>query len=163
MIFAYHVPVAGNKKSYAAMVLGTLMAGGMSSRLFTEIREKRNLAYAVKGDSDINKFFAHNLIYVGTTAENVKKIKKIILEEFKKVSEGLTKRELNQIKEQLIGNYQIYMEDSQMQLVNLLLYEMDGNAGEFYNFVKNITDVKLKDVKDLAKIKNYSFFALVPE
>ena len=163
LIFAYHVPVAGNKKSYAAMVLGTLMAGGMSSRLFTEIREKRNLAYAVKGDSDINKFFAHNLIYVGTTAENVKKIKKIILEEFKKVSEGLTERELNQIKEQLIGNYQIYMEDSQMQLVNLLLYEMDGNAGEFYNFVKNITDVKLKDVKDLAKIKNYSFFALVPE
>ena len=163
LIFAYHVPLAGNKKSYAAMVLGTLMAGGMSSRLFTEIREKRNLAYAVKGDSDINKSFAHNLIYIGTTKENVEKIRKIILEEFKKVVEGLTEAELIRVKEQLIGNYQIYMEDSQIQLVNLLLYEMDGNAKEFYNFVKNISDVKLEDVKELAKIKNYSFFVLVPE
>ena len=50
-----------------------------------------------------------------------------------------------------------------MQLVNLLLYEMDGNANEFYNFAKNITEVKLKDVKSLAKIDKYSFFALVPE
>ena len=135
----------------------------MSSRLFMEIRERRNLAYAVKGDSDINKSFAHNIIYVGTTKENVEKIRKLILEEFEKVVKGLTEAELNQTKEQLIGNYQIYMEDSQMQLVNLLLYEMDGNAKEFYNFVKKINEVKLEDVKDLAKIKDYSFFALVPE
>jgi predicted Zn-dependent peptidase len=163
LVFSYHVPLAGNKKSYAAMALGTLMAGGMSSRLFAEIREKRNLAYAVKGDSNINNSFAYNLIYVGTTKENVDKIKKIILEEFKKVAENLAEQELNQVKEQLIGNYHIYMEDSQVQLVNLLLYEIDGNAREFYNFVKNVNDVKLKDVKDLAKIKDYSFFALVPE
>ncbi len=163
LIFAYHVPLAGDKKSYVAMVLGTLLAGGMSSRLFAEIREKRNLAYAVKGESNINKYFAHNVIYVGTTRENVEKIKKIILDEFKKVAEGLRGEELEQVKEQLIGNYHIYMEDSQIQLVNLLLYEIDGNAGEFYNFVKNISDVNLKDVKNLAKIKNYSFFALVPE
>jgi predicted Zn-dependent peptidase len=163
LIFAHHVPLAGDKKSYAAMVLITLMAGGMSSRLFTEIREKRNLAYAVKGDCDINKSFAHNLIYVGTTAGNVEKIRKIILDEFKKVARGLTERELKQIKEQLIGNYNISMEDSQIQLINLLLCEMNGDANEFYDFVKNISNVKLKDVKDLAKIKNYSFFALVPE
>ncbi len=163
LIFAYHVPLAEDKKSYAAMVLSTLMAGGMSSRLFTEIREKRNLAYAVKGDCDINKSFAYNLIYVGTTAENVEKIKKIILDEFKDVAKALTEKELKQIKEQLIGNYNISMEDSQTQLVNLLLCEINGDAKEFYEFAKNISNVKLQDVKDLAKIKNYSFFALVPE
>ncbi len=163
LVFAHHVPLAGNKKSYAAQVLGTLMAGGMSSRLFSEIREKRNLAYAVKGDSNINKFFAYNTIYVGTTKENVELVKKIILEEFKKVAEGLTKEELNQVKEQLIGNYHIYLEDSQLQMVNLLLYEIDGDAKEFYEFEKNISSVKLEDVKKLAKLKDYSFLALVPE
>ena len=71
--------------------------------------------------------------------------------------------ELNEIKEQLIGNYQISMEDSQNQMVNLLMNEIDGNAEEFYEFEKNISEVKLSDVKDLAKMKNYSFFALVPE
>jgi len=163
LIFAYHVPLATNKKCYAAEVLGTIMAGGMSSRLFSEIREKRNLAYSVKGDSSINRFFAYNSVYVGTTKQNVELVKKIILEEFKKVAEKLTEKELNQVKEQLIGNYHISMEDSQMQLVNLLLHEIDGNAKEFYDFEKNISEVRLKDVKELAKLKNYSFLALVPE
>jgi predicted Zn-dependent peptidase len=163
LIFAYHVPLARDKKSYAALALGTLMAGGMSSRLFSEIREKRNLAYSVKGDSNINKEFAYNIIYVGTKKENVEKVKILILKEFKEVAETLTEKELNQVKEQLVGNYKISMEDSQTQLINLLTYEIEGNAKEFYNFEKDIRAVKLEDVKKLAKIKNYSFFALVPE
>jgi len=163
LVFAYHVPLANDKKSYAAKVLSCLMAEGMSSRLFSEIREKRNLAYAVKGDSVITKDFAYNLIYVGTTKENVELVKKLILEEFEKVANGLGEKELKQIKEQLIGNYYISMEDSQSQMLNLLLHEIDGNAEEFYEFEKNIKAVKLKDVKKLAKLKNYGFFALVPE
>ncbi len=162
LVFAYHVPLAGSKKSYAAEVLSTLMIGGMSSRLFSEIREKRNLAYAVKGDSNINKFFAYNTIYVGTKKENVGLVKELIIKEFKKVADELTEKELNQVKEQLIGNYYIDSEDSRNQLSNLLSYEIDGNARKFYDFEKNINAVKLKDVKELAKIKKYSFLALVP-
>ena len=163
LVFAYHVPLSTNQKSYAAEILGTLMAGGMSSRLFSEIREKRNLAYSVKGDSSITRFFAYNSIYVGTTKQNVELVKKIILKEFEKVAENLTEKELNQVKEQLIGNYHISMEDSQMQLINLLLQEIDGNAKKFYEFEKNILKVRLEDVKHLAKLKKYSFLALVPE
>ncbi len=165
LVFAYHVPKAGDKKSYAAQVLSVLMAGGMSSRLFSEIREKRNLAYAVKGESDINKFFAYNLVYIGTTKKNVSLVKQLILKEFEKVAKNLTEKELDKVKEQLMGNYQISMEDSQLQMINLLSYEIDGNAKDFYEFEKDIKAVKLKDVRDLAKkTKNkFSFFALVPE
>ncbi|MAG79017.1 hypothetical protein CMI40_01430 [Candidatus Pacearchaeota archaeon] len=163
LVFAYHVPLSDNKKAYAAQVLSTLTAEGMSSRLFSEIREKRNLAYAVKGDSNINQDFAYNLVYIGTSKENVDVVKKLILEEFEKVSKTLDEKELNQIKEQLIGNYHISMEDSQSQMVNLLHNEINGNAKKFYEFEENISKVQLKDVKDLAKIKKYSFFALVPE
>lgn len=162
-VFAYHVPLATDKKSYAAMVLNTLMASGMSSKLFHEIRDKRNLAYAIKGDSNISRFYAYNIIYVGTTKQNVELVKKLILEEFEKVSENLTEKELSQVKEQLVGNYHISMEDSQSQMINLLMCEIDGNAKEFYDFEKNINAVKLQDVKKLAKIKKYSFMALVPE
>ncbi len=165
LVFAYHVPLAGDKGSYVAHVLSTLMAGGMSSRLFAEIREKRNLAYAVKGDANINRDFAYNFIYVGTMKENVEKVKELILEEFQKVAKELTEKELNQTKEQLIGNYYISMEDSQIQMVNLLASEIQGDAEEFYNFEKNISEVKLEDVKEMALNveKAYSFFALVPE
>ena len=85
LIFAHHVPLSSDKKSYSAIILNTLMAGGMSSRLFNEIREKRNLAYAVKGDSEITKDFAYNIIYIGTTKDKIEEIKKIILQEFEKV------------------------------------------------------------------------------
>jgi predicted Zn-dependent peptidase len=163
LILSYHVPLSSNKKSYAALVLNTLLAGGMSSRLFAEIREKRNLAYSVKGDSNIFKKYAYNSIYVGTTKENVKAVRELILEEFKKVSKDLSEGELEQVKEQIIGNYHISMEDSQNQMVNLLMHEIDGNAKDFYEFEKNIREVKLKDVKSLANLKKYSFFALVPE
>ena len=163
LIFAYHVPLEKDKKSSAARVLEIVMAGGMSSRLFNEIREKRNLAYAVKGGSSINNYFAYSFIYVGTMKENVGKVKKLILEEFKKVSEDLNEKELEEVKEQMVGNYQISMENSEGQMAELLFHELDGNAKTFYDFEKNIRGVSLKDVKDLAKIKNYSFFALVPE
>lgn len=162
LVFAYHVPLAGNKKSYAARILSTMMAEGLSSRLFREIREKRNLAYSIQGVSDINSDFAHNVIYVGTKKENVIKVKKLILDEFKKVSKDLKEDELNSIKEQIIGNYHISSEDSRTQMVNLLSYELDGDASKFYDFEKNILAVKLKDVKNLANIKKHSFFALVP-
>jgi len=163
MVFAYHVPRAGDKKNYVARVLATLMGRGLSSRLFIEIRAKRNLAYSIGGVADINKNFSYIIIHAGAKKENVGKIKNLILKEFEKVSKNLTEKELNQAKEQVIGNYQISLEDSQDQMVNLLAYELFGNAEEFYGFEKNISEVKLKDVKTLAKIKNYSFFALVPE
>lgn len=165
LIFAYHVSLFNDKKSHAAEVLSALMTEGMSSRLFSEIREKRNLAYAIKGDSNINKDYAYNLIQVGTTKENVAKVKKIILEEMKDVSENFTEEELKSVKEQLIGNYQISLEESQTQMLNLLLFEINGNVESFYEFEKNISRVNLEDVRELAKkaTKNYSFFALVPE
>ena len=163
LVFAFHVPVSTDKNNYAAQILTTLMAGGMSSRLFSEIREKRNLGYAIKGGADISKDYAYSFVYVGTTKENVELVKKIILGEFEKVAKDFGEKELGEIKEQMIGNYHISMEDSQSQMVNLLLSEVDGNAEKFYEFEKNISGVKLADVKELAKIKNYSFFVLEPE
>ena len=165
LVFSYHLPLASDKKNYAARVLGIVMAGGMSSRLFSEIREKRNLAYGIKEESDISLDFSYGLIYVGTTKENVAKVKKLILKEFKDVADNLTEKELRGVKEQIIGNHQISMEDSVGQMENLLHFESNGNAREYYDFEKNISSVKLKDVKDIAKsiFKKNSFVALIPK
>ncbi|MDP3986904.1 MAG: pitrilysin family protein [Nanoarchaeota archaeon] len=165
LVFSYHVPVFDNGKSYASGILNILMSEGMSSRLFHEIREKRNLAYSVKGGSEVDPEFAYNFVYVGTKKENVEKIKKIILEEFKKVSEELSEEELNQIKEEAIGNLQISMEDSQEQMCHLLNYETSGNAEMFYEIEEKVKAVTLKDVKNLARkaMNEHSFFALVPK
>lgn len=165
LVFSYHSPLSGDDKCYAAEILLALMAGGMSSRLFEEIREKRNLAYAVKGSLEATKDFSYSQIYVGTNRENVEKVKELIIKEFSEVMKNLDLKELNAVKEQLIGQYQINMEDSQIQMVNLLMNEMDSNAKKFYEYEGKIRKVKLEDVKKLAeKVAkgNYCFFALVP-
>ena len=165
LVFAYHTPLANNTKSYAARVLSVITSEGMSSRLFSEIREKRNLAYAVKGGSEIGRDYSYNWIYIGTTKENIEKVKEIILEEFKKISDSLDKNELEEVKKQIVGNFKISLEDSQKQMLNLLISEIHESAENFYDFEKNILSVKLSDVKDISKnaFENYSFFVLVPE
>ncbi|MEM3112889.1 MAG: pitrilysin family protein [Candidatus Pacearchaeota archaeon] len=162
LVFAYHVPL-DKKSNYIAEVLSVLMAGGMSSRLFSEIREKRNMAYAVKGSHESEGNYAFNQIYIGTTPDNVSKVKKLILKEFDKVSKSLEEKELNSVKEQIIGNYFISQEDSHNVMIDLLVSEIKGDAKESEKYIENIRAVKLEDVKRMAKIKNYSFFALVPE
>lgn len=163
LVFAYHTPLPNEKLHYAADVLATLMAGGMSSRLFSEIREKRNMAYAVKGSNDSEKDYSYTAIYVGTTPKNVEPVKKLILDEFKKASKNINEKELKQVKEQIVGNYLLAQEDSHFVLLNMLMSEIAGNAKEADNYAKKIMEVKLEDVKKLANIKSYSFFALVPE
>lgn len=166
LIFSYHSPTAQSDEIYTAEVLIALMAGGMSSRLFSEIREKRNLAYAVKGSLEATNDFSYSQIYIGTTKENVDKVRELIIKEFSDVARNLSSKEFESIKEQLIGQYQISMEDSQTQMVNLLMDEMDGDASEFYEYEGKIKKVRLEDVKRLAdKVAkgDYCFFALVPE
>ncbi|MDP3992468.1 MAG: pitrilysin family protein [Nanoarchaeota archaeon] len=163
LVLAFHSPLSTDKKVYAAKVLIALLAHGMSSRLFREVRDKRNLAYSIFGDVNANKYFSYSYIYAGAMKENIEKIKKIILDEFKKISKKLPQKEFDDTKNQLIGNYRISMENSESQMNQLILSEIDGKVEEFYEFEKNIRAVKLKDVRKLAKIKKYSFFALVPE
>ena len=115
---------------------------------------------------DADSRYAHSVIFVGTKKKNIEKIKNLILKEYAKVAENLGEKELKQVKEQLIGNYQISMENSQEQMIHLLSEELDSDAREFYNFVEKISKVKLKEVKSLAsrvKDGNYSFFSLVPK
>ncbi len=165
VIFGYPVPTANEKENYAAELLSVILAGGMSSRLFNEIREKRNLAYAVKGDSDIEKEFGYNIIFVGTMKENVEEVKKLVLEEIKKISEYLDEKEIKENKNKIIGNFKISCEDSQSQMEHLLVSEINGNAKEFYEYEKNILNVKKEEIQEIAKsaLENYSFFALLPK
>jgi predicted Zn-dependent peptidase len=121
------------------------------------------MAYAVKGDIASERDYAYLQIYVGTRPENVQKVKELILEEFKKVHKYLDEKELKQAKEQIIGNYLISQEDSQELMAMMLGAEIAGDGRDADKYMDNINEVKLEDVKELADIKSYSFFALIPE
>ncbi|MDP7521226.1 MAG: insulinase family protein, partial [Candidatus Pacearchaeota archaeon] len=139
----------------------SILGGGMSSRLFQEIREKRGLCYAIKSHLEQSKDYSYELIYVGTVKEKIKQIKTLILKEIKKINR-LSARDLDEAKERLIGLRQISTEKSDSTMIGLLQEEIGGDAKEFYNYEEMVNKVKLKDVRDLSKLKGYSFVGLVP-
>lgn len=162
LVLGYHIPTLTDKNRYAPQILHVILAEGMSSKLFQEIREKRGLAYAVKGLIQQDKNYGNQLIYIGTTKENVKKVKELILKEIKKL-EKLEKRDLQEAKEQLIGLKEVESENSEEIMTELIYEENANNATEYYKYEERINNLKLEEVKKLVKIKGYSFMALVPE
>jgi predicted Zn-dependent peptidase len=142
LVFGTHLPNLSQKDRYACEILDSFLTGGMSSVLFKEGREKRGLCYSIHGILDQSKDYAHELIYTGTTKENVKEIKEIILREFKNIK-FMKQADLNVIKERLIGLRKISREKSDSTMINLLQEELAGNPEEYYKYDERINAVKL--------------------
>jgi predicted Zn-dependent peptidase len=162
IVLAYHVPTLQEKNRYASEAMHVILSEGMSCRLFQEIREKRGLAYAIKGFLQQDKNYGYEMIYVGTTKENYGEVKSLILEEIKKLQK-LENRDFEEAKEQLIGLRQVTSENSEDVMIELISEENAGNAEEYYKYEDKINNLKLEDVRKMAKLKGYSFFALLPE
>jgi predicted Zn-dependent peptidase len=160
-VLGFHMPKLSDKNKYAAEIFDSILGGGMSSRLFQEIREKRGLCYSIKSHLEQSQDYSYEIIYAGTVKEKVNEIKKLVLKEIKKLRE-LTAKDLEEAKERLIGLRQISKEKSDSTMMGLLQEEIGGDAGEFYKYEEKINKVKLKDVQELSKLKGYSFVSLVP-
>lgn len=78
-----------------------VLSGGMSSRLFTEVREKRGLCYTVFASCHTLINQAAVLCYSGTSNDRAQETLDVILEELKKLSDGITEAELRRLKVQI--------------------------------------------------------------
>lgn len=159
-MLGFHTPSLKDKQRYLYEVLGTYLFEGMSSKLFQEVREKRGLVYSIKGDFDMGSKYGYCSIYAGTKKESIPEIKEIILREIKNLK-NLSQREVEEVKEQLIGMKKVEEEDSSNAMNSLMMEEIGGDAGEYYKYDENILAVKLKDIKNF-KLKGYSSFSLLP-
>jgi len=161
-ILGFHAPFLGDTRRYDYEIAGCYLFEGMSSVLFQEIREKRGLAYSVKGNFDLGVNYGHGTIYVGTTREKIKKAREIILSEIKNLKK-LKKKDFDECKEQLIGLRKLAEEDSSNSMNVIVQEELAGNADEYYRYEERINSARLEDVRKLAGIKNFSSFSLIPK
>jgi predicted Zn-dependent peptidase len=115
----YHVSLgsqgipARSEDRYAMAALNNVLGGGMSSRLFQEVREKRGLAYAVysyhQGFSDAGAIKT----YVGSTTGNVEEAVMVIAEQLHRVQEDLVSdEELDRTKQQLKSSTLLALEST---------------------------------------------------
>ena len=91
----------GDRDYFAASVLSTAFGGGMSSRLFQEIREKRGLVYSIYSFSHSYSDGGLFGIYAGTGEDEAAELMPVLCEEIKKLTAGLQTAELERARAQL--------------------------------------------------------------
>lgn len=112
-------------RRYAAFVLDTALGGGMSSRLFQEIRERRGLAYAVQSFLSCYRDAGYLGIYAGTTAEAVSEVIEVTVDELGRMAaNGLEPAELERAKNQLKGNMLLGLETSTSRMHRVATCEL---------------------------------------
>lgn len=107
----------GSDKLYSLLSLNNILGGGMSSRLFQNIREKRGLVYSIYSYPSTYQGSGLFVIYAGMNPEYFQTVIDLIKAELETIiKEGITKDELAKTKEQLKGNYILGLESTSSRM-----------------------------------------------
>jgi len=142
-----------HEQRFACYVLNTLLGGGMSSRLFQNIRERQGLAYAVFSELSPYRDTGCLSIYAGTSLESARKVVESITNEFRQLKEQpISDEELRRAKDHLKGSLMLSLESTASRMSNLARQEM--YFGQFFSLdalVENIEAVTAGDVQRIAR------------
>ena len=138
---------------YKIYLLNTLLGGGMSSRLFQEIREKRGLAYSVYSYLNLCLDVGSLVVYAGTAPDTFGKVVELILKELNTFSKKeAAKGELKSAKEQLKGSMLLGLETSESRMTKLARDEIYFKRTiTLKEIIGGIDKVTPKDIRILAK------------
>lgn len=138
---------------FAVAVMNNLLGGGMSSRLFQNIREKLGLAYAVFSELTPYSDAGMMTVYAGTAKETVGQVIDLIVKEFRDLKEQpVSEEELLRAKNHLKGSLMLSLESTSARMSNLARQEL--YFGRFYSLdeiLASIGAVTREDVQALAQ------------
>jgi predicted Zn-dependent peptidase len=148
-------PIA-HEKRHASYILNTLLGGGMSSRLFQNIRERQGLAYAIYSDLSPYRDTGCLSVYAGTSRESANKVVQSVVSEFRKLkSEAVPEEELRRSKDQLKGSLMLSLESSTARMSNLARQEMYFD--HFYGLDELIEKIESVTAEELTELANQFF------
>ncbi len=101
VVFGLPGLAANDDERFVLMALSTLFGGGMSSRLFQQVREKRGLCYSIFSFSSMQSDSGNFAIYAGTSAGQVDEMLGVVCDELRDVASGVNDAEVNRAKAQL--------------------------------------------------------------
>jgi len=138
---------------FACYVLNTVLGGGMSSRLFQNIRERQGLAYAVYSELSMYRDTGCLAIYAGTSVESARQVVDSIIKEFRILKEEpVPEEELRRAKDHLKGSFMLGLESTSSRMVNLARQEMYFKR--FFSLdemIDSIESVSAGDVQRIAR------------
>jgi predicted Zn-dependent peptidase len=147
---SYPIP---HEDRFTCYVLNTMLGGGMSSRLFQNIRERQGLAYAVF--SELNPYSDTGClsVYAGTSLESAKQVVQSVLKEFADLKQGpAPAEEVRRAKDHLKGSLMLSLESTSSRMSNLARQEM--HFRKFFTLdelAESIENVSAGDVQRVAQ------------
>ncbi|MFM1725789.1 MULTISPECIES: M16 family metallopeptidase [Rhodococcus] len=135
-------------------VLNAAVGGGLSSRLFQEIREERGLAYSVYSGVDTFADTGAFSVYAGCQPENLGEVATLIREVLANVaSEGITDAECARAKGSLRGSLVLGLEDSGSRMTRIGRSELNyGNHQSVSETLARIDEVTTEEVREVARV-----------
>lgn len=148
--FPYNEPIL--KDYFAKGIVSVILGGSDSSRLYTEIREKRGLAYAVQARRFFATKYGQYIVRVRNKPKDSGQVLRLICEECRKIQETITESELERAKKQMLvslaSGEDILSKGARYMAID---FENFGRIVQSEEFKKGYESVTLKDVKRVAK------------
>ncbi|GAB4359479.1 MAG: pitrilysin family protein [Bryobacter sp.] len=142
----------GHEKRFVVYVLNTILGGGMSSRLFQNIRERQGLAYAVMSELMAYRDNGYMAVYAGTSPQSVRRVVESVMEEFRSLKQELvSQEELRRAKEYLKGSLLLSLESTNSRMSNLARQQMFfGRFATMEELIASVESVTAEEVQELA-------------
>jgi len=140
-------PIA-HRQRHVSYILNTLLGGGMSSRLFQNIRERQGLAYSIYSDLSPYRDTGCLSVYAGTSRESAVKVVHSVVSELRKLkAELVDPDELRRAKDQLKGSLMLSLESSTARMSNLARQQMYFDR--FYSMDELIEKIEAVTAEEL--------------
>ena len=145
-----------HERRYVSFILSTLLGGGMSSRLFQNIRERQGLAYAIYTELSPFRDTGCMSVYAGTSRASAAQVVQSVVREFRDLKvNGVSADELRRAKDQLKGSLMLSLESSTARMSNLARQEMYFDR--FITLDEIINHVEAVTADDLSQLANEFF------
>ena len=138
-------------KIYTAQIFASVMGGGVSSRLFQEVREKNGLCYTIFAQAGAYEDTGLTTIYAGTSSEDIEKLANITMDELKRSADDMTAAEVARARAQMKAGLLMGLESPSNRAERLArLLSIWDRIPTIAETVERIDDVTTGDVRAFA-------------
>ena len=151
LALAFEGPGYRDPSFYTAQVFSIALGGGMSSRLFQEIREKRGLCYSIFAQTGAYADTGMMTIYAGTGAEDLRELAELTVDELKRAATDVSPEEVARARAQMKAGLLMGLESPSTRAERLArMIQIWGRVPELEDTVARIDSVTTGDVRDFA-------------
>ena len=145
-------PAVTSEERYCSHLLCYILGGGVSSRLFQNIREKRGLVYSIYSTLNLYRDAGSLVVYAGTAPDKAAQVVDLTLVEFRRLREQpVPSRELRRAKESIKGSVMLSLESSSSRMTHLaqqLIYH--GRFCSLEEILEAVERITARDILNLA-------------